>query len=228
MNEINGQFGGEKRFELLMDSGEIVRVAPLSIYVVRALQDKAEELFPFPDKTKYEKPVDTKKAIEPGQMIPASENPEYRKLYDEAAENQQRYVSDRSIDLSVEPALGREVMIEKYKDRIAQMRDMMTLPDDAWSATLRFCVIGSRQDYTRIATAIMGQALPKEEEILDGMRIFRCYVRKDPNDRHHSDTEPQSLITLDKNQSQHSERVIRSGESVGMENTEPDVAEHPA
>lgn len=216
MNELNGQYGGKVVHEHLLDSGEIVYVQPLSIYLVRALREKAEELFPFPDKSKYEKVLDDDKAIEPGQTIPAEENPDYQKLYDEADTQQQAYVNEHCIALSVEPVQGRQVMIEKYKDRVAQMRTMMTLPDDEWDATLRFCIMTSRQDFNKITNSIMGQRLPGEDDIMFGMRIFRCYVRKDPTHGSHSEQEPQGAAENHLAESQQHQGTVRPGTSVGL------------
>lgn len=193
MDEINGQYGGKKVFELLMDSGEYVHVQPLSIYVVQALREKSRTLYPYPDKARYERKLEDAKAIEPGQVIPAEENPEYQALYDAADEKQQTYVNLQCIALSVEPLQGRQAMIAKYKDRVKQMRAVMDLPDDAWDATLRFCIISSKQDLGKISNAIMGNALPREEDILNGMRIFRCYVRQETPDGSHSEQKPQSV-----------------------------------
>lgn len=222
MDEINGQFGGMKRFELLMDSGEYVRVQPLSIYLVRALRDKAEELFPFPDKTQYEKALDDAKAIEPGQVIPAEDNPEYQKLYDDAAAKQTQYTNDHCIALSVEPLQGREVMIAKYRDRVTQLRAIMTLPEDDWDATLRFCIMTSRDDFNKVTSAIMGNALPREECIVDSMRIFRCYVRQKAADGDHPEEKPQGAAADQPAESQSDHGTVQSGTGVGVANTEPD------
>jgi hypothetical protein len=205
MNEINGQFGGKKVFEILLDSGELVHVQPLSIYVVRALENKAQEIYPFPDKAEYEKPLDDAKALEPGQKIPAEENPDYQKAYTNATKLQARYSNERCFMLSIEPVVGREKLIAKYKTRIAQMREMMTLPDDDWEATLRFCVLTSSEDYIRVTAAIQGGAeVVSEEEIRDGMRIFRCYVRHNPDRGCYPDQEPQSADAQDAPKAQHS------------------------
>jgi len=194
MSENNGQFGGKKVFEILLDSGEYVHVQPLSIYVVRALRTKAEELFPSPDKKAYEKPLDEQKAVEPGQMIPAEENPEYQKLYDIAQEKQWRYVNDQSAMLSIEVAIGREKAIAKYQERIAQFRGVMSVPDDAWEATLKMCILTSTEDYNTVMLAVQGKTiLPSEEEVRDGMRIFRCAIRKERPARRDRKQEPQSV-----------------------------------
>lgn len=216
MNEITEQFGGNVVREHLMDSGEVVYVQPLSIYLVRALRSKAEELYPFPDKAKYEKVLDDDKALESGQVIPAEDNPEYQKLYDTASEKQQNYVNEKSLVLSVEPAMGRKAMVAKYKARIAQMRDMMTLPEDDWEATLLFCIIASPQDSNKIYEAIMGRGLPREEDILNGMRIFRCYVRKETVNGSHPEQKPQSATTNHSSEPQPDSGVVQSGAVVGM------------
>jgi len=225
MSEDNGQFGGKIVHEHLLDSGEYIYVQPLSIYLVRALRDKAEELYPFPDKTLYERKLDDAKSLEPGQMIPAEENPDYQKLYDEAAENQQSHVNLQCIALSVEPVQGRQAMIDKYKDRVAQLRAMMDIPEDEWDATLRFCVLTSKQDFNKITNSIMGQRLPGEEDILDGMRIFRCYVRKEITNGNHPDQEPQSVAADNAVESQHHQGTVRSGAGVGVANAKPDATE---
>lgn len=222
MNEINGQYGGKVVHEHLLDSGEIVYVQPLSIYLVNALRDKARELYPFPNKTDYERTLDDAKAIEPGQVIPAEENPDYQKLYDEAERKQQEHVNEKCVALSVEPVQGREAMIAKYKDRIAQLRELMTLPEDAWEATLKFCIMTSRQDFNKITNSIMGQRLPGEEDILNGMRIFRCYVRQDRANGSHSGQEPSGITQDDTAEPQHHQGTVRLGASVGVADSQPD------
>lgn len=216
MDEINGQYGGKVVHEHLLDSGEVIYVQPLSIYVIRALQDKAEELYPYPNKSDYEKPLDEAKAIEPGQVIPAEDNPEYQKLYDLARDKQQNYANDQAITLSVEPVQGRQAMIDKYKERVAQMRQIMTLPEDEWAATLRFCVLTSRSDFNKVTASIMGHRLPGEEDILNGMRIFRGHVRKTTSNGSDTKSESQIPPTDHPTESQHHQGAIRSGAVVGM------------
>lgn len=222
MSENNGQFGGVVTYELLLDSGEYVRVQPFSLYAIRALRATAEEKFPFPDKTEYEKPMDAEKSLDGNMTIPAEENPDYRRLYEEAEEKQGRYVDDHCFALCVEPATSREAMVAKYKDRLAQMRKVMKLPKDDWDATLRFCIITSPRDYAQVVRAIQGKALPSEEEIVDAMRLFRCYVSKPPADGDTGNEGAQSSAPDQPLQAQSGTGTVQSGASVVLPNPQPD------
>jgi hypothetical protein len=224
MSENNGQFGGKKVFEILLDSGEIVYVQPLSIYLIRALRQKAEELFPFPDKTRYERALDDDKALEPGQMIPAEDNPDYRAAYDSADKKQQAYVNDQCVLLSVEPVQDKQTIIAKYQTRLDQLRDILTLPDDAWDATLRFCLMTSQQDFNKVTEAIMGRALPREEDILDGMRIFRCYLRENTAVRSDRKEKPQGTDEDHALEPQPDSGTVQPGASVGVANAQSDAS----
>lgn len=219
MSEVNGQFGGLKVQELLLDSGEYVYVQPLSIYVVRALQDKAEEKHPSPDKTEYEKPVDDDKALEPGLMIPAESNPDYQKAYDEAAEKRSQWTNDQAVLLCINPVEGQDTLIKKYKARVQQLRDLMPIPEDEWEATLKCCIMGSTDDYGRVITAIRGSGAPREDEIRDGMRIFRPLVRKTRPPRDDRQPEPSSPKAENETETQQPDGAIRSGAGVGVEVT---------
>lgn len=191
----NGKISGQKTFAIPMESGDYLLIQPLSVYAIQALERRAEELYPFPAKADYEMELDPDKALVPGQKIPAEENPDYKNAYDIARSKQRRYVNDKALALSVDVEGGKDYAIAKYAERIAQMRDMMTLPEDEWEATLFFCLIGSQEDLSNIVMAINGQnTLPTEEEIRDGMRLFRCSLRQPRPARRDRQAEPSRPI----------------------------------
>jgi Trp operon repressor len=224
MDALNDQFGGLKVQELLLDSGEYVYVQSLSIYAIRALQDKAEELFPAPDKSEYEKPLPEDKAIEPGQVIPAEENPDYQQRMKIIEEQRSQYVNHQAIVLCVHPRVEKEALIKKYAARLEQMRQIMVVPPDEWEATLKMCVIASQEDSGQIAVAIRGlNTIPSEEEVVDGMRIFRPLLRKEKPYRNNRKSQSSRIATQDTAETQPGDGTIRSGASVGISEAQSDV-----
>lgn len=63
--------------ELILDSGIKVHVSPLSRYQRNALNEKAEALYPYPDKALYEETLPEDIAI-PGFNLPAEDNKAYQ------------------------------------------------------------------------------------------------------------------------------------------------------
>lgn len=169
---------GQKVTELTLDSGETVLVKPLSVVVGIALSRKSEEVYPYPDPKPYEVKIDDSKTIEPGQVIPASQNPVYQELCQAVDSDRQRWQTQQAILLSLEPLTTRAEVIQRYADDIAAKRAILDgeVPEDAWQATVLFAVISSNEDYNRVTQAISGQMFVTFEEVRGAWRIFRPTV----------------------------------------------------
>lgn len=170
-----------KVVEITLDSGIRVHISPLSRYQRNALQERAEQLYPMPDKALYEEELSEAVAI-PGTKIPAEENPEYRAEVALVMTARSEFTTMNMINLCLSypdfPG-GKEELIRFFAIHIAQQRDMMTLPDDEWEATLRFAVIRSVAD-ERDLWSVINESFPiTESEVSDAVRVFRPAVSRE-------------------------------------------------
>jgi hypothetical protein len=130
-----------------IDEGRTVLVTPLSPFVLRAISQRANEKFPDPDPTPYEKPRPG--ALVPGTVIPADEDAEYVSLKKEVQMQRNLYIQAGILSMTEIEGVSREELVATYKDVLAQVRQYGNFPED---------------DYVMPLT---------QEEIRDGMRIFR-------------------------------------------------------
>jgi hypothetical protein len=187
---MTDQFAGQKVTELILDSGETVYVKPLSILHYHALVMRAEQEYPYPDPNPYEKAIDASKTLEPGEVIPAAQNPAYQTLCKAIDEQRKTFQYRQYILLSVE-VVDQKATLERHRERVEKLRAMMVLPDDAWTATLLYSIISSTEDYNRILAATSGQLLVTEEEISNGWRIFRPRIQRPTSVGRGEKSEPQ-------------------------------------
>lgn len=160
-----------------LDSGETVHVRPRSFTVRRALTEKAEKLFPLPDKSEYEEEIDPSLTVFPGEKKPADQNPEYRQLLIEAQVRQTSWINDQFIKLICDFPEGKGKLIKKYTDERKMLSEVIEIPADEWEATLFFCLIQTDDDRNNILKAGTSNLQLTEEEIRDGMRMFRPVLR---------------------------------------------------
>lgn len=169
---------GQKVIELEMDSGATILVKPLSVIMAIALRSKSETVLPYPDPTPYERKLDDSVTLEPGQVVPASQNPDYVELCKAVDAKRGTWIALESVPLCV---VRDDSLIKHFKADLAHKRDMLgdQVPEDEWRATLMYCVISSTQDYDRIISASSGNMIVTEAEIRDGWRIFRRPISRD-------------------------------------------------
>lgn len=168
----------EKVVMLELDSGETVHVRPRSFFVRRALTEKAEKLFPLPDKAKYEVEIDPSLTVFPGEKTPAEQNPDYQQLVLEAKAKQLAWINDQFIKLVSDFPAGKEKLIKKYADERKMLSEIMDLPTDEWEATLFFCLIRTETDRTRVMQAGLDNLQLDEGEIVGALRLFRPVIRR--------------------------------------------------
>lgn len=184
-NNHNGSNGSVKIVpkvtEILLDSGIRVHVAPLSRYQRNALQERAEQIYPMPDKTLYEEELSEDVAI-PGTKIPAEENPEYQNEVGLVLRARSEFISTHMMNLCLTypdfPG-GKEELIAYFATDIAAQREIMNLPDDPWEATLRFAIIRSVAD-ERDTGDIIRESFPiTESEVSEAIRVFRPAISRE-------------------------------------------------
>lgn len=176
-----GTFHGQKVVEFILDSGEIVWVKPLSWQLRRALFEKAEKRFPYPDPAPYEKAVDPERTAVPdaAMVIPADQHPEYQQLKREVDLQRQTWVTQQMILLSCEFPAGKAALLEKYKPRLEELGQVIDLSGDDWTDIFDYCLIGSSADRQNIVNAVESSLQLTEGEVRDALRIFRPVVQRD-------------------------------------------------
>lgn len=163
-----------KTIELELDSGVLVHITPLNRYHIAALVDKANELYPLPDKKAFEGLIE-EGAIAGGVVIPAEENPVYIELLNEINQKQHAYKLDAMIDLCAYfPELGdKAAVIAHFADFIAEQRQYMDLPEDAWQATWRYAVLRTDNDERLVIQAMRNELPLADFELINEIKIFR-------------------------------------------------------
>lgn len=171
--------GGRKVVEFVLDSGELVWVSPLSPYTHIAIQNKWEEVYPYPDPTPYERVLDDTVALLPGTVVPAIENPDYKKLVTEVENKRREGILLDIMLICCEFPDGQEAVIDRHEYQLGQLQRMhIPLPSDAWEATLLHGVLASEHDRLNILQAARSMLKLTEGEVADGMRVFRPEIQR--------------------------------------------------
>lgn len=175
-----------KHIEHITASGVVAWITPLAGHAFAALQQRARELHPDPDKAAYEEPHPD--GID-GAVIPAEDNPNYVRLKDEAERARNLHVLKATRDLCVQFPIfkgddftgqyyGKDELMDYFADRREQLSQYFTLPADTWEATYTYCILSSPQD-AQIITQIATDQLPvMEVEVAGAMRLFRPYIQR--------------------------------------------------
>lgn len=173
--DTEDSYKGQKVIELVLDSGELVLVKPMSVYLRQAIAAKAETLYPFPDEADYERPVDPEKAAIPGMMHPAKDNPDYQLKLAEISTERLSWYTDYLIGTIIEWPAGKTALMAKYAEQVEQLAGVLDIQEDAWEATWKYCLVGD-VDRQNIMQAVNGNLMLTEGEVRDAMRIFRPVV----------------------------------------------------
>lgn len=177
-NGANGHLNGVIVRRLTFDSGVEGDVIPLSPHAVVKIRQKAEELYPFPDKAAFIKPLPNS-AIE-GDTYFDKDDPEYKHLYREAAQLQAAYILRAICDVCLTFPRGREQLIEDFRPHLDKQRIYIDLPEDEWEATLYYGIIASPADQETVSMAAMSALPISMEEVIEGehgLRVFRYKVQ---------------------------------------------------
>lgn len=167
----------EALVEMQLDSGEIVLIRRLSPFARQALLNRAEEIHPNPEKKLFERPLsDTVPNAMPGVMAAAEDNPDYKAALQTAKIAQMKWFNDTVIQsgVVVDSKEGREQTIERYMPRLQSLRELLSLPDNPWLATVLYGLITTKDDRIRIVKAAIETLT--EEDIRLAMRSFRSEV----------------------------------------------------
>jgi hypothetical protein len=171
-------------------TGVIEHIKPINLATLRAIQLKAADLFPYPDKTPYRHLEEN--AFAEGQLSPAEDNPEYL-LACKAVDAERSQWTDKAIfnfAVRFPKYPTRQALIDAFADELEALRQIAVLPDDDYEAVVFHLVLSWNQvgvnpnnriapissDFSRsIQLAIQTVALTPDE-VTAGVRFFRPQI----------------------------------------------------
>jgi len=170
-------------------SGIIFHITPLNLPLLRAIQLKAQDTFPYPDKAPYQQPEEN--SFADNQLTPAEDNPEYvaacLKVDSERAQWTDRAIFDYATHCPAFPT--PEDMVAAFKDELAKLRKIATFDkdDSDYDIVLKHLVLSWNQvgvdsdknlkptssDYSRIIQLAIQTVALTPGEVITGIRFFR-------------------------------------------------------
>lgn len=192
MTDLTGA-QGVIHYETML-SGVIIHITPLSLFTVKAIEERAAVEFPYPDPEPYQVASD----VVVSGFIPADENEEYQALCRAVDEQRVQWCMDRTIDITCAfPGFSnREAMIEHFRPRLKQLEAIATLNADEWKNVLNHCVFTGTYDSIVLDAATgkpkavrhpernrvyqlanQSSTLPlSTPEVVEGVKLFRVEV----------------------------------------------------
>lgn len=166
-----------ERILITTDSGVELHITPLSLFIRRAIAERCEKDYPFPVKKDYEKPVPPDIALYEGQTSFDENDPDYRRDFRVANNHQQTLYTQLIVSAAVRIESDLGAVEQAYSSDLAAMKALDILPKDTHEALL-MVVLGQSDLLATVIQAIEGRAQLSEAEIYDGMRLFRCDIRR--------------------------------------------------
>lgn len=165
-------------------SGVLVHIKPVNIATLRAIQMKAIEKFPYPEKAQYQLPDEN--AF--GGLGSAEDNPEYLAKCREIDSERGQW-TDKTIfayAVTFPKYATQQDMVNAFMNQLAELRTIATLPEDNYEAVLHHLVLTWNQtvvkdnslqagntEWARIIQMAV-QTIPlTADEVSNGVRFFR-------------------------------------------------------
>lgn len=171
-----------------------VLVPRLSAFMIDAIKKRATELYPLPDPEPYQQPIDG--ALIPGDLLPAVQNPEYQKLVMAVMLQRNRYLQYAVLSAIEIPdgddTISHGEVVALYQPVLENMRQVAIIPDNenVFALTLHYCVLKT-DEYMEIVNAAIKEQPLSQEEVRDGLRIFRRDIqRAATNGDHRAESAP--------------------------------------
>lgn len=198
-NGLNGAAKGELTegrpaifiYEAL--SGVIFHITPINLPTFRAIQLKAQDLFPYPEKQPYEIAVPNNVSFEPNQVEPAESNPAYIAAC-QAVEKERKYWVDRAVfnyAVKCPKYPTPQALVEGFKSQLEALRAISKIDKDDYETVLFHIVLSWNQpaknkdtgaitvtsnEYGRIIEMAVQTVALSAPEVSAGIRFFRPYL----------------------------------------------------
>ena len=189
---VDGLNGRPVRVIYECSSGVIFHITPLNLATLRAIQLKAQDLFPYPDKLPYQTPDEN--AFAPGQLSPAEENPDYleacKKVDFERGQWADKTVFNYAAKMPKYPT--KQSLIDDFQEPLNALREIAILPQDDYEAVMLHLVLTWNQvgvdksgsyreaqsDYSRIVQLAIQTVALTPAEVVSGVRFFRPQISR--------------------------------------------------
>jgi len=176
-------------------SGVIFHITPINLATLRAIQLKAADTFPYPDKEPYQIPDPVEVAFVEGQASKAEDNPEYI-VACKAVDHERAQWTDRAI-FSYAAKCPKyptpEALVEAFRPQLDALREIAVLPEDDYEAVLLHLVLTWNQvgvdnnrdlkpassDFSRIIQLAIQTVALTPGEVSTGIRFFRPHLQPD-------------------------------------------------
>ncbi|MDX2137604.1 MAG: hypothetical protein SF123_05870 [Chloroflexota bacterium] len=168
---MNNEEAARKIVVVALDSGTVAWVSPMSPFTQRQILKRAEVLYPLPDPKQYEQPLPDA-AVE-GDVIPAEMNPAYQHEVERIKAARTDYLVEVAILTHIEFPDGEAALLERFEQRLLSLRRFADLPHDDWEALVKFVLLTSKDDMSRVMQVIQERLPLTQGEVIDGMRFFR-------------------------------------------------------
>lgn len=172
-------------------SGVVFYISPISLPTLRAIQLKAEDKFPYPDEKLYEIPDPADVALTPGQVAPASDNPEYITAC-QAVDAERKAWTERAIFsycVKCPKYSTEEALIAAFKPQLDALREIAIIELSDFDTVLFHIVLGENNgrnsngnlvvvstEYGRILELCVQAVALSASEVSAGVRFFRAKV----------------------------------------------------
>lgn len=174
-------------------AGVVFYITPISLPTLRAIQLKAEDLFPYPPEKDYEIPDPVEVAFTPGQVSPASDNPEYvarcKEIDAERKTWTERAIFNYCVRCPKYPT--EEAMIAAFKPQLDALRQIAVIDLNDFDTVLFHIVLTWNQttrnasgkldftanEYGRIIELCVQTVALTASEVAAGVRFFRPKVQ---------------------------------------------------
>ncbi len=161
-------------------SGEIFHISPLNLGTLRAIQMKAQDMFPYPDEKPFRFPEEN--AFDPNQLTPARDNPEYVALC-QAVDLQRAQWCDKAIfeyTAKMPKYAGREDLVRVYKQPLNNLKAIAKFDegDSEYDLIMLNLVLTGKNDFVNIVRLAVQQLALTPAEVSAGIRFFRLDLQR--------------------------------------------------
>lgn len=182
--------------EYITQSGVLIHISPLSLFLIMAIIAKSEEIYSYPDERDYRltemeiNGVLTDASLLASGFYPATENPEYVALCKKVDTERLDWQGYAFIEMACTfPQYeSRDAMIATFRPQLEKMRHFASIPEDEWHAVLDFCVFTKKIEFVvdkgrKITTTERNNVILLAQqnsnltlttpEVVGAMRVFR-------------------------------------------------------
>lgn len=142
-----------KYVEIELSDGSILTVMLLSFHILRLIKTRVSERFPLINKADYEEVLENAMVATERYMPPEKEAAYKAALVQRELNINEATTATWLAAAVVLSADERAHVMERFREPLAQVRSVVTLPtDDDYEATLSYFVLANQRDYKRVGS----------------------------------------------------------------------------